>query len=151
MDKAMLEETPAIRNEKGTAILVALSFLAVLMIMTSVFMSNLIASSNFESSLEARTKSFYIAEAGLNHAIWKLSELGEEYEGESGVAFEEGSFDITVEPHAEAPGKRIIISRARLEGYLEGTTESEIRVVVTLGRSEAEGFDIAIKSWEARR
>lgn len=140
-----------IRSDRGTAIIVALSFLAVLMIMMSAFVSNLLASSNFESSLEASTKSFYIAEAGLSHAVWKLGKQAGEYRGEAGVVFGDGSFDIEIRAVPEAPEKRIIISRARLDGYPEGRTESEVRAVVVLQGVEGGRFEIAVDSWEAPR
>jgi hypothetical protein len=144
MDNSMPRKTVDIRSEKGAAIIVALAFLFVLLIMTSAFVSNLIASSNYESSTEAKTKSFYIAEAGLNHAIWKLGEQGGTYKGESSVPFKDGRFDIIIEAHPEYPGSKIVISRARLEGYPEGKTESEVRAVVRAG-------DLAIESWEKVR
>lgn len=132
------------KGESGMAIIVALAFLAVLMIMTSAFVLNLVASSNFESSLESKTKSFYIAEAGLNHAIWKLGVQGSDYRGERGVSFADGSFDVAIQAHPDDAAKRIIISHARLNGYPDARTESEIRAVVREG-------DLSIESWERVR
>jgi Tfp pilus assembly protein PilX len=132
------------KGESGMAIIVALAFLVVLMIMTSAFVSNLIASSNFESALEAKTKSFYIAEAGLNHAVWKLETQGSEYQGESGISFKDGNFDIAIEAHPDDPARSIVISCARLDGYPDARTESEVRAVVS-------GGDLKIESWEKVR
>ena len=147
----MLERKVDIASERGTALIVALAFLSVLMIMTTGFVVNLVASSNFESSFEAKTKSFYIAEAGLNHAIWKLGQQGSEYQGESGSPFEDGNFDIRIEAHPDNPSARIIISSARLDGYPDGRTESKIRAVVALEAIEAGEYDSAIESWERVR
>ena len=147
----MLGRKVDITNERGTALIVALAFLAVLMLMTTTFVVNLVASSNFESSFEAKTKSFYIAEAGLNHAIWKLDQQGSDYQGESGSSFEDGSFDIRIEAHPDNPSARIITSSARLDGYPDGRTESKIRAVVALEAIKAGGYDSAIESWERVR
>ena len=149
MDDAMTGLT--IRNERGAAIIVALAFLGVLMLMTTAFVSNLLASSNFEASFEAKTRSFYIAEAGLNHAMWKLGELGVDYTGESGVAFGDGSFDVEIALDPQDLDRRIIIARARLDGYPEGRTETEVRAVFDLGHLAGGNFKIAPRSWEAAR
>lgn len=140
-----------IKNDKGTAMIVALAFLAVLMIMTTTFVVNVIHSSRFESGFEARTKSLYIAEAGLNHAIWKLDEEGESYGGESGVSFGEGTFDVEISAHPEDAARKIVISRARLDGYPRGKTEAAIRAVVEFQAPEAGGFDMVVVSWEPIR
>jgi len=132
------------KNEKGAAIIVALTFLAVLLIMTSAFISNLISSSNQEKVLEIRTKSYYLAEAGLNYALWKLDEQGDAYKGESGVSFEDGSFDVEIKAHPEASAKRIIVSHARLQGYPEIKVESEIRAVASLETLQGESLDFTM-------
>ncbi len=145
----MSRKLPLIGNEKGTALIVALAFIAVLMIMTSTFVMNLIHSTNFESGFEARTKSFYIAEAGLHHAIWKLDTEGGAYRGESGVLFVDGNFDIEIGTHPEDASKKVVISRARLDGYPEGRTETIVRAVLTPAESDAGGFDMTVESWTA--
>lgn len=136
------------RKNRGTALIVALVFLSVLSIMTTVFVSNLISSSNFESSFEAKTKSFYIAEAGLNHALWKLSQAGEEYEGETAVPFGEGYFDIVVENHSTALDAKLIISRAQLSGYADKRTLQEVQAVVILRETGEGRFDVSMDSWK---
>jgi len=138
-----------IRKETGTAIIVALTFLSVLAIMSSAFVSNLISSSNLEASLETGAKSFYIAEAGLNHALWKLSRLGNEYKGNSGVSFADGEFDIAIEDHPKDPRKKIVISRARLNGYPDNRAVSEIRAIVSLQKSENGEFKVIAELWES--
>ena len=134
-------------NEKGTVLVVALAFLAILMMMASAFVMNLIDSSNFESGFEARAKSFYIAEAGLQHAIWKLSAEGGSYIGESGVSFGEGSFDVEIQAHPQDARKKIVISRARLDGYPEGRTDTLVRAVLAPSISEAGEFEMTVESW----
>ena len=145
----MSRKLALIGNEKGTALIVALAFIAVLMIMTSTFVVNLVDSSNFESGFEARTKSFYIAEAGLHHAIWKLDIEGGAYRGESGVSFGEGNFDVEIEVHPEDASKKVVISRARLDGYPDGRTETVVRAVLAPAKSDAGGFDMTVESWTA--
>jgi hypothetical protein len=136
------------RKGGGTAIIVALSFLSVLAIMTSAFVANLVSSSKFESSLEAGTKSFYIAEAGLNHAIWKLGKLGNGYRGESNVEFAEGRFDIIIEDSPSNTKSRIIFSRARLDDYLDNRGASQIRAVVSLQNSVDGSLEVVVEHWE---
>jgi hypothetical protein len=148
MDDVMQQRISDREGESGVAIIVALSFLSVLMIMTSVFVSNLISSSNFEASLEMQTKSLYIAEAGLTHAVWKLDRLGTEYRGESGIRFADGSFDIALENYPADPKKKIVISRARLDGYAGKRSMREIRAIVSLRVSPAGKSGVIIDSWE---
>lgn len=141
-------ETIESKRNRGTALIVALMFLSVLSIMTTVFVSNLISSSNFESAFEAKTKSFYIAEAGLNHALWKLGQAGDQYDGETGVPFGEGYFDISVRSHSDSPDKKVVISRAQLSGYADSQTLQEVRAVLTL-RDRGEGrFEVSMDSWK---
>ena len=137
-----------IRKETGTAIIVALTFLSVLGIMSSAFVSNLISSSNFGSSFETGAKSFYIAEAGLNHALWKLSQLGNEYRGDSGVGFADGEFDIIIEDDPKDMTRKVVVSCARLEGYPDDRTGSEIRAIVSLQKSEDGKFTVTTEQWE---
>jgi hypothetical protein len=136
------------RKNRGTALIVALVFLSVLSLMTTVFVSNLISSSNFESAFEAKTKSFNIAEAGLNHALWKLARAGDQYDGDTGVPFGEGFFDISVRSHPDAPDKKIVVSRAQLSGYADNRTLQQVRAVVIL-RDRGEGrFEVSMDSWK---
>ncbi len=144
----MLPKILRIRNENGTAIIVALSFLSVLAIMSSVFVSNLISSSNFQSSLERGTKGFYIAEAGLNHAMWKLGQLGNGYRGESDVKFADGGFDISIENDPGDKKRKVIISRAHLDGYPQSHPISELRAIVTLEKTEDGVHEVILKFWE---
>jgi len=136
------------KGNRGTALIVALVFLSVLSIMTTVFVSNLISSSNFESSFEAKTKSFYIAEAGLNHALWELARAGDQYNGETGIPFGEGYFYVVVENHATVPNAKVVTSRAQLSGYAENRTLQEVRAVVIM-RDTGEGrFEVSMNSWK---
>lgn len=144
----MRRPTRVIRNKHGTAIIVALAFLSVLMIMTTLFVSNLVSSTNLQSSIEAGTKSFYIAEAGLSHALAKIDQLGDAYKGESRVAFGEGDFDVRVENHPIDADKKIIILRARLEGYPPGRSIETIRAVVKVRDSGESGSKVVVEFWE---
>jgi hypothetical protein len=148
MDKAMNKRLRKSGNENGTAIIVALTFLSVLAIMSSVFVSNLVSSSNLEASLETGTRSFYIAEAGINHAVWKLSQHGDKYEGESDVSFADGEFDIAIEDYPGNQNRKIVISRARLDDYPGKHTVSGIKAIVSLQRSEEGRFKVNAETWE---
>ncbi len=136
------------KTKRGAALILALTFLSVLMIMTSVFVSNVISSSNFESTFEAQTRSLYIAEAGLSHAMWKLGQLGTDYKGESGVRFADGQFDISIKDWPDNQRKKAILCTARLDGSLAARTERRIRAIVTLGDSQGGGSKVKIVSWE---
>lgn len=144
----MFPKIMRIKNENGTAIIVALSFLTVLAIMTSAFLSNLMSSSNFQSSLETGTRGFYIAEAGLNHAMWKLGQLGNGYTGESDVRFAQGRFDILVEDDPGDAQRKIIISHARLDGYPERKPISKLRATVALKKMEGGELEVILERWE---
>ncbi|MBI4832943.1 MAG: hypothetical protein HY801_15600 [Candidatus Lindowbacteria bacterium] len=134
-------------NERGTAAILALAFLSVLLILTSLFVSNLISSTNFESSLEAKTKSFYLAEAGLNHAIWKLEQQGTSYKGEKSVRFSAGRFDILVEDDPADSKKKVIFSVGKLDGYARNRA-SQIRAVARLKHAGGNTFHVTIDSWD---
>lgn len=144
-----MNESPcAIRKDGGSAIIVALSFLSVLAIMASAFVANLVSSSKFQASLEAGTKSFYIAEAGMNHAIWKLDKLGNSYHGESNVEFADGRFDITIKDDQSNTKNKVILSRARLDDYPDNKGTSKIRAVVSLKSTGNRGLSVEIESWK---
>lgn len=135
------------KTDRGAALILALTFLSVLMIMTSVFLSNVISSSNFEATFEAQTRSLYIAEAGLNHAMWKLGQLGKDYTGESGLRFADGRFDISI-TNGRDNQKKVILCTARLDGSVAARTERKVRAIVTLGNPQGGGSKVTIESWE---
>jgi Tfp pilus assembly protein PilX len=133
----------------GSALIVALSFLAVLMILMSAFVSNVIATTGAQSRLEAQTRSFYIADAGVNYALWKLEQDGT-YKGEVDVEFGEGYFDVQI---VDLPGdstSRTIVSSSRLDGYPEGHAERQIRAIARLESREGK-HKFAVLSWDLTR
>lgn len=132
-------------TERGSALIVALAFLSILAMATTVFVSNLMSSSNFARGFEARTKALYIAEAGLTQALWKLEEQGEQFRGDPRVQFGGGWFSVTVEGVASDPRMRKIVSRARLDG-----NETSEQVVVAMVQIEGDQGNrtVTLLLWE---
>lgn len=135
------------KGNRGTALIVALTFLAVLMILTSAFVSNVLATTRAQSRLEAQTRSFYIADAGLNYALWQLEKQGANYTGESGFKYGDGYFDIKVSDDPTEVTKRIITSTSWLEGYSGSSTRQSLRAVVKLENREGRPRAILV-SWD---
>jgi Tfp pilus assembly protein PilX len=134
-------------NAKGSALIVALSILGVLMILTSAFVANVISTTNAHANIEAKTRSFYIADAGVNYARWQLEQQGTEYKGESGFKFGDGYCDIAVADSPSDTKMKIVTSTSWLEGYSDERARQCIRAMVELenkgGKSKA-----ALVSWQ---
>ena len=119
-------------NTAGSALIVALSILGVLMIVTSAFVANVISTTNAHATLEEQTKSFYIADAGINYARWQLDRHGAEYKGESRFKFGDGYCEIAV---ADSPGDsqvKVVTATSWLEGYHDKHARQCIRATVRL-------------------
>jgi hypothetical protein len=130
------------KNTAGSALIVALSILGVLMIVTSAFVANVISTTNAHASLDEQTRSFYIADAGINYARWQLEWHGAEYKGESRFKFGDGYFSIAVADYPGDSQVKIVTCTSWLEGYSDKHARQSIRATVRLedeaGKSRAD-------------
>ncbi len=59
-------------SEKGVIVIIAFLTLGILLLLGTYFLSFAITESKISQSQEIATKTYYLAEAGINEAIWKL-------------------------------------------------------------------------------
>ena len=59
-------------NQKGFVLIITLILLGLLLFLGTYFMSFTFSESKISNSYEITTKSYYLSEAGINEAIWKL-------------------------------------------------------------------------------
>lgn len=135
-----------IRKQEGSALIVALTFLGVLMMATSAFIATVLSIARAQSEDELKTRSFYAADAGVTYALWKLEQQGEEYGGEPNVQFGDGSFTIEVLEHPADPAQKLVLSKAQLNDYPAERTQQQIRAVVKLERA-GETSRLLLLSW----
>ncbi|MBU0546993.1 hypothetical protein KKA72_02425 [Patescibacteria group bacterium] len=64
--------TKKIHQEKGVIIIIASLTLTLLLILSSYFLSFVVAESKISNSQVVATQAYYLAEAGVHEAIWKL-------------------------------------------------------------------------------
>ena len=86
------------RNNRGAAMLLALSVLAIMMISVSATLTWFHVTFKYTSAMEARQVCSHIAEAGLEKALAELRSGNTTYTGETGTAAGDGTFTVAVVP-----------------------------------------------------
>ncbi len=64
--------------QKGTVVIITFLILVVLLLLGSYFLTFVLTETRISKSQEAGTQTYYLAEAGINEAIWKLKNDWEE-------------------------------------------------------------------------
>ena len=59
-------------NEKGVIIIITLLSLGIMLFLGTYFLSFVLAEARISKSQEVAVKTYYLTEAGINEAIWKL-------------------------------------------------------------------------------
>ncbi len=131
-----------IHNERGSAILTAIIFIAVLGTMVSAFLSNILAAhSSAKRSYQCQI-AFNLAEAGIDKALTELSQSRSTYNGEKDTCLGQGAFSVSVSTSNESPKEKIITSTGYLPDSIKPKVKKTIEVTV-----QRRGKSLLITSW----
>lgn len=144
-DRINMRSTSFSRDEKGSALFLALAYLTAMTILVSVAFSAVHQSMKGRLAAERHMVALAIAEGGLEKALWELERNPAGYRGETGSPLGEGQFSITVDPSDERGTYTIaaVGERAR-DGRETYRVAVEARVRIENGKAQ-------ILSWSAKR
>ncbi len=131
-----------IHREQGSAIIVAVTFIAVLGILVSAFLANILTAHYSAKRGYHRHIAFNLAEAGIDKAITELIQPRSTYNGEKDTPLGEGVLTVSVSESDESPGEKIITSIGYLPDSINPKVKKKIEVTV-LRRGES----LLITSW----
>ena len=135
-----------VTSKRGSATLLAIIFLSVLVTLAGALTSNLIRAYSMRGKDYLQAKAFHIAEGGLHKALWELSHSSKSYAGEKETSLGEGAFTIEVVGLEGKPLKRIV----RSTGYTFDTRSPRVtlRALVRLKASGLVRSSVVIEHWE---
>jgi len=135
-------------GERGTVLLIAMLILAVLLFLGGSLIERAQNGVARAATDGLRGRSFHLAEAGIDRALWSLNQPGgwEAYNGEGPVTLGGGSFTVTVTPPGNQRG--VFTDRVTLDstGYMPGPHGGRrlpVRVRV-IGTKEPKYFSYAV-------
>ncbi len=115
-------------QQKGTVLLITFLILGVLLLLGLYFLDFTLTESRISRSQELGSRAYYLAEAGINEAVWKLKNDNTTTDGDPAWAdefaasptwnasfshsFGGGSYDVSIQNYAEGAGN--LISTARI-------------------------------------
>lgn len=108
------------KKQKGQIIIFALIIALVVVVVISGLVSYSGLQATSHKAAVAREKAIGIAEAGIEKAVWKLNNQSG-YTGETGTAFGEGTYDITI-TNLSGSGKLI-----RADAYIPNAANPRVR------------------------
>lgn len=126
-----------IKKNKGTILLITFLILGILFLLGSYFLTFTLSESKISKSQEAGIKTYYLAEAGINEAIWKLkndADWSSQFISNPGWSanfsrsFAGGSYIISVQNSDLAQGE--IISTAMIDLGGGRTSQRIVKVLV---------------------
>ena len=123
-----------VRENRGSALMLALVMLTVLAISSSAFYSYLHVTLKRGHAEERKQVCLYIAEGGIDKAIVMLRRQGSSYSGEAGTPLGEGSFTVSVGSGGD-PGDYEVDSVGRITD--DGHVLHEVRLKAKLGLDAA--------------
>ncbi len=137
-----------IENQKGSIIVISLITIAVLMILGAYFLNSVISEIKIAKSMENAITAYYLAESGLNEAIWKLN--NDDYWRESFISeslnpdingnywsdsftregIGGGSYTVTIQNNGRASGEIISVAEVLFLGKI---AKRKVKTVVFRG------------------
>lgn len=131
--------------QKGTVVIITFLILVILLLLGSYFLTFVLTETRISKSQEAGTQTYYLAEAGVNEAIWKLKNDpswasdfvdpnknpypdGTYWEDEFTHSFGDGSYRVTIQNSACGRGE--VISTATLPLPGEKATQRVVKTMV---------------------
>lgn len=133
------------RDERGTALFLALGYLTALTILVGVALSAVHQSMKSRLAAERHMVALAIAEGGLEKALWELERNPAAYRGETGSPLGEGRFSITVDPGDERGTYTIAaVGERASDGRATYSVVIKARVRIENGKAQ-------VLSWSARR
>lgn len=139
---------PRARAEKGMAVIVALVITVVLVTLVLALCTTVRYHSNWFRKSSYTTRTFHLAEAGIDKALFELSEEGREYRGEKETSLGEGSFTVTVEEKGEVI---IIESRGKILRPGGEAVTRTVKLHCSLEKDSQGNRKIKMESWKEIR
>jgi Tfp pilus assembly protein PilX len=133
-------------KNKGSAVILALVFLSVLGLVTAFFIANIISACSSTGRCLDRKKAFYIAEAGIDRAVYELTNTGEKYKGERSD-FADGAFEVEIAQCGK--GKDLVMITSK--GYSKNMENPRMSTVVIQSVVEMtgteNGYSVRMVKW----
>ena len=136
----------SVNSKRGSATLLAIIFLSVLVTLAGALTTNLMRAYSLRGKDCLQAKAFHIAEGGLHKALWELSRSSESYAGEKETSLGEGAFTIEILPLEGKRHKRIVTST----GYTSHPSSPRVtlKALVRLKASKSGKSSVVLEHWE---
>ncbi|MCP4645742.1 MAG: hypothetical protein GY851_35180 [bacterium] len=122
-------------RREGSALIMALGYLAAISIFVTVFLTFLHRTSEQFKAAERRESAYQLAEAGLNKAMAELRRNPDAYRGEEGTVLGDGAFAVTIVP-TETASVFDVVSEGTLTDIAARYAHVRISCSVQLDRTD---------------
>ena len=143
-----LQIPPGAKGQKGMAVIVALVITVVLVTLVLALSATVHYHRNWFRKSSYATRAFHLAEAGIDKALFELSEEGREYRGEEETSLGEGNFTVTVEEKGEVI---IIESKGKILRPAGEAVTRTVELHCSLERDSQGNRKIKMESWKEKK
>ncbi len=133
-------QNPELRTRSGFALVSVLFVMIILLAVGILFISIVLFTMKTTKNFKSSTKAFYLAESGIEKAIWELNQTQSAYTGETDTSLDGGKFTTQVETDPADPNKRIITSTGFYPADAAFPAKRQIRIYAS---AESSGETIA--------
>lgn len=106
--KSQLSKKSPQTTNSGFALITVLFVVIILLAVGTLFISMVSFTLKTTKNFKYSTKAFYLAESGIEKAIWELNQTGSSYTGETDTLLDGGKFTTLIEVHPSDPNKRLV-------------------------------------------
>ncbi len=124
------------KTNSGFALVTVLFVMIILLAVGTLFISIVSFTIRTTKNFKNSTKAFYLAESGIEKAIWELNQTQSAYTGETDTALDGGKFTTQVETDPADPNKRIITSTGFYPEDVAFPAKRQIRIYASAESSE---------------
>jgi Tfp pilus assembly protein PilX len=123
-------------SNSGFALVTVLFVLIILLAIGTLFISISNYEARVSNNFRNSTKAFYLAESGLEKAIWSLNQTQSTYAGETNTLLEGGKFTTTIINDPSNPNNRIITSTGYFPAGVIYPAKRTVQVTATANSSD---------------
>jgi len=130
------------RGQEGAALLYALTFATLLVVLTTVFVATVSQTMARVRAARRNLQALNLAEAGVERAVYALLKTKGTYLGETGSRLDEGAFSVSVAPMTDRPSVYRIASTGLFPVHARGAQRT-VHVTVEFDPAAAQAVTIA--------